>query len=326
MSSSPPSVTPAISISGLKKTYGNGVVALAGVDLTIAPGTVVGLLGLNGAGKSTLINILAGAVRKSAGQIIVCGVDQDLAPQAAKRRLGVMFQETPSDPFFTPREAVEFQAGLFGVPRGERRTAALLEQFSLSAVAELPIRSLSGGMRRRLMLAKALVHDPEAVVLDEPTAGVDVELRHAIWAEIRSLRDRGRAVVLTTHYLEEAQALCDDVAIIDQGRIVRAGQMSELVAAAAQRTLTLRFEGQAPHLALAPASSIEVDARGGVMTVALAPGPAPLDDILDACTRSGTRVLDLSLRKASLEDAFRHIIEGERRSAQTAGDPGQARA
>src|SRR5499426_1551537 len=214
----PPAALPAelpaaaVAISGLNKTYrgkrGEEKQALIDIDLEIPRGSLFGLLGPNGAGKSTLINILAQLVIKSSGRVAIWRVDLDRAPRAAAAAIGVVPQELNIDPFFTPHELLDLQAGLYGVPKAERRTNEILAAVGLADKAKAYTRTLSGGMRRRLMVAKALVHKPPVLVLDEPTAGVDVELRQALWQFIRRLNRDGHTLVLTTHYLEEAEARC----------------------------------------------------------------------------------------------------------------------
>jgi ABC-2 type transport system ATP-binding protein len=215
----------AVEVRGLDKVYRgsgkNGAKhALIEVDLTIPRGALFGLLGPNGAGKSTLINILAGLVNKTGGRAMIWGSDIDENPRQARAAIGVVPQELNIDPFFTPRELLELQAGLYGVPPHERRTGRILADLRLTDKAEAYARTLSGGMRRRLMVAKAMVHDPPVLVLDEPTAGVDVELRQQLWAHVSALNRRGTTVLLTTHYLEEAEELCDRIAIINHGQVI----------------------------------------------------------------------------------------------------------
>ena len=219
----------AIEIAGLAKTYAGSKSqspkeALKGVDLSIRRGSIFGLLGPNGAGKSTLINILAGLVVKTAGSARIWNFDIDVNPRRARRSIGVVPQELNLDAFFTPREALDIQAGLYGVPKSERRVDEVLEAVGLADKADAYARSLSGGMRRRLLVAKALIHQPPVVILDEPTAGVDVDLRRSLWSHMRELNARGVTVVLTTHYLEEAEEMCDEIAIIDQGQLVACGE------------------------------------------------------------------------------------------------------
>ena len=215
----------AIEVHGLEKTYAGSKkspakTALRGVDLVIPRGSMFGLLGPNGAGKSTLINILAGVVNKTGGTAAIWGRDIDQRPRDARAALGVVPQEIVADVFFTPREALEVQAGFYGVPAKERRSDELLAALGLSDKANAYVRALSGGMKRRLMVAKALVHNPPILILDEPTAGVDVELRRQLWEYVRRINAEGVTILLTTHYLEEAEALCDEIALISDGRIV----------------------------------------------------------------------------------------------------------
>src|SRR5690349_21169139 len=210
----------AISIDALEKTYAGGKRALDKVSIDVPRGEIFGLLGPNGAGKSTLINILAGLVNKSGGSVTIWGFDIEKHPRNAKASIGIVPQELVFDPFFTPRETLEIQAGLYGVPKERRRTDQLLRAVRLEDKAEAYSRTLSGGMKRRLLVAKAMTHSPPILVLDEPTAGVDIELRQQLWAYVRELNVEGVTIVLTTHYLEEAENLCDRIAIINHGRLI----------------------------------------------------------------------------------------------------------
>src|SRR6201999_1545360 len=212
----------AIEARGLVKTYAATkttpeMQALKGLDLQIPRGSIFGLLGPNGAGKSTFINILAGLTKKTAGTIRIWDRDIDERPRDARAAIGVVPQEISADPFFTPRESLEVQAGLYGVPAKERHSDELLAALGLADKSKAYVRQLSGGMKRRLMVAKAMVHRPPVLILDEPTAGVDVELRRQLWDYVVGLNRHGVTVVLTTHYLEEAQELCDTIAIINKG-------------------------------------------------------------------------------------------------------------
>ncbi|MFZ4687420.1 MAG: ABC transporter ATP-binding protein, partial [Hyphomonadaceae bacterium] len=223
----PTSGLPALAISarGLTKTYAASKKmpakqALKGVDLAVPRGSVFGLLGPNGAGKSTFINILAGLVNKTSGAVSVWGIDADRNPREARAALGVVPQEINMDPFFTPRETLELMAGFYGVPPSERRTDEILDALGLGDKKHAYVRQLSGGMKRRLMVAKAMVHSPPILILDEPTAGVDVELRRSLWEYVRKLNAQGVTIVLTTHYLEEAQEMCDEIAIINHGQVI----------------------------------------------------------------------------------------------------------
>src|SRR5918996_6346847 len=232
----------AIAIRDLQKTYQGGKRALDGVSFDVARGGIFGLLGPNGAGKSTLINILAGLVTKSGGAASIWGFDIDQHPRHAKRSIGVVPQEILFDPFFTPREALEIQAGLYGVPKAERRTLELLRAVRLEDKADAYSRTLSGGMKRRLLVAKAMVHAPPILVLDEPTAGVDIELRQQLWAYVRQLNSEGVTVVLTTHYLEEAEQLCDRIAIINHGKLIANEPTRELIAKAQDKAVVVTVD------------------------------------------------------------------------------------
>src|SRR3954451_3830657 len=232
----------AIAIADLQKTYAGGKRALDGISLDVPRGGIFGLLGPNGAGKSTLINILAGLVGKSGGRATIWGFDIDAHPRNAKRSIGVVPQEILFDPFFTPREALEIQAGLYGIPKADRRTMELLRAMHLEDKAEAYARTLSGGMKRRLLVAKAMVHSPPILVLDEPTAGVDVELRRQLWAYVRKLHTQGVTIVLTTHYLEEAEELCDRIAIIHHGRVIANEPTRELVSKAQEKAVVVTFD------------------------------------------------------------------------------------
>src|SRR5665213_2542916 len=234
----------AIEATGLFKTYPAtkttpAVTALGGVDLIIPRGAIFGLLGPNGAGKSTFINILSGLTRKSAGKVSIWGRDIAEAPRDARAAIGVVGQEIAMDVFFTPRESLEVQAGLYGVPKAERRTDLLLGALGLTDKADAYVRQLSGGMKRRLMVAKAMVHNPPVLILDEPTAGVDVELRRQLWNYVSSLNQLGVTVVLTTHYLEEAEALCDTIAIINKGELVACEPTAQLLRRLDSRTVVV---------------------------------------------------------------------------------------
>jgi ABC-2 type transport system ATP-binding protein len=299
----------ALSIRGLEKTYAGGhgqppKRALAGVDLAVPRGGIFGLLGPNGAGKSTLINILAGLVTKTRGEIRICGIDPDRNPRRARRAIGVVPQELNLDAFFTPREALEFQAGLYGVPRARRRTAEILEKVGLADKADAYARSLSGGMRRRMLVAKALVHGPAVVILDEPTAGVDVELRRQLWAYVNELNAQGVTIVLTTHYLEEAEALCDRIAIINHGAVVAEDDKDALVHRLDDKTLTITLTHP---LETRPAGLADQGIRlddAGRLVVRYKPSRVRIDRLLDAVRAEGLEIVDLQTREADLEEVF----------------------
>jgi len=231
----------ALEIQGLSKSYGGGKQALTDVSLNVPEGSFFALLGPNGAGKSTLINILADIVRPGGGRIQLLGHDLFQERGWCKRRLGVVPQEVAFDPFFTPREILRFSSGMYGVPVDQPWIEELLDRLELTPHAEKNTRQLSGGMRRRLLVAQALVHRPRVVVLDEPTAGVDVELRKRLWDFMRELNKAGTTILLTTHYLEEAEELCDQVAIIDKGTLLMHRPMKELLDDVASHVLRLHY-------------------------------------------------------------------------------------
>src|SRR5690349_13446846 len=236
------SPVPAIRITDLGKTYAGGKRALDGVSLEVRQGEFFGLLGPNGAGKSTLINILAGLVGKSEGKVEIWGFDIDQHPRNAKLSIGIVPQEILFDPFFTPREALEIQAGLYGVPPGKRRSDELLAAMGLTDKAHAYSRTLSGGMKRRLLVAKAMVHSPPILVLDEPTAGVDIELRQQLWAYVKELHASGVTVILTTHYLEEAEQLCERIAIINHGKVVANEPTRTLLSRAQEKNVVVTVD------------------------------------------------------------------------------------
>lgn len=303
----------AISVRDLVKIYGSGgkaKQALHGVSLDIARGSFFGLLGPNGAGKSTLINILAGLVRKTAGQAMVWGHDIDSDTRLARASIGVVPQELNLDPFFTPEEALEFQAGLYGVPKAERRTAEILAAMGLSDKANAYARTLSGGMRRRLLVAKALVHAPPVLVLDEPTAGVDIELRQQLWTYIRDLNRSGVTVVLTTHYLEEAEALCDHIAIVNHGRIVAQGETPALLSKLDRKDvlLTLGADLDAVPASLAPLRPELLGPRR--LRLHYRPSEMPFPRVLALVQAAGLEIADLSTQEADLEDLFLELTRG----------------
>lgn len=298
----------AIEITGLRKTYAGSrkaapKEALKGIDLNIPAGSIFGLLGPNGAGKSTLINILAGLVLKSAGKVKIWGFDQDVNPRQSRAAIGVMPQELNLDAFFTPRAALEVQAGLYGVPKSQRRTDDILDLIGLSDKAEAYARTLSGGMRRRLLLGKALVHHPQILVLDEPTAGVDIELRQMLWENVRRLNDQGMTIILTTHYLEEAQQMCDEIAIINHGELVIRDTTAALLSRMDRKTLIVRPEGAAGDIALPDGVELERQADGRLRfsypQLSVTPGA-----ILDRLRDAGVGIADLSSEEADLEDVF----------------------
>lgn len=286
-------------------------VALDGVSLAIPRGSFFGLLGPNGAGKSTFINILAGLVIKTSGTARVWGHDIGRAPREAKAAIGVVPQELNLDPFFTPRELLEVQAGMYGVPAAQRRTMEILEAVGLADKADAYARTLSGGMRRRLLVAKAMVHTPPVLVLDEPTAGVDIELRQSLWAYVKQLNAAGTTIVLTTHYLEEAEELCDRIAIINHGKLVACEDKRALLGRLDSKAVTLTFENrlEAVPERLAPFSpELRPDGR---MIVRYKPSEMPIAGILDAVHDAGLTLVDLTTEETDLEDIFLQLTSSK---------------
>ncbi len=297
----------AISIRDLQKTYHGGKRALDGITLDVPRGQIFGLLGPNGAGKSTTINILAGLVTKTAGSASIWGFDINAHPRSAKASIGIVPQEIVFDPFFTPRETLEIQAGLYGVPKERRRTMELLKAVHLADKADAYSRTLSGGMKRRLLVAKAMVHSPPILVLDEPTAGVDVELRQQLWAFVRELHAQGVTVVLTTHYLEEAEELCDRIAIINHGRVIANEATRDLVGMAQEKVVEVTVDRD---LAAAPRARCfdKVELVGGrTLVITYAKDRVNAGQVIDAVQAEGLGIVDVSTREADLEDVFLNL-------------------
>lgn len=301
----------AVEIRNLNKIYGDGRQALRDISLSIPRGSFFGLLGPNGAGKSTMINIMAGLVMKTSGLVRVWGYDIDQAPLQTRCAIGVVPQELNMDPFFTPRELLELQAGLYGVPVRERRTDEILAAVGLSDKADAYARTLSGGMRRRLLVAKAMVHRPPILVLDEPTAGVDVELRRQLWVYLRRLNAEGTTILLTTHYLEEAEQLCDRVAIISHGQMVACNTTEALLRTLDSKTLTVTVDcdmDAVPSELVPFAAEMKGPRR---LVIRYRPSDARLEEFLAAVRTAKLSVADLSTEESSLEDIFLHLTREE---------------
>ena len=303
---------PAIRIESLTKVYAARgsppKLALDDVSFDVPNGQIFGLLGPNGAGKSTLIYLLAGLVVKTAGRAVIWGFDIDQHPRNAKRSIGVVPQEIIFDPFFTPRETLEIQAGLYGIAKADRQTDALLAAMHLSEKANAYSRTLSGGMKRRLLVAKAMVHSPPILVLDEPTAGVDVELRRQLWDHVRALNLQGVSVVVSTLYLEEAEQLCDRIAIINHGKVIANEPTRELVAKAQEKAVVVTFDRD---LAQLPANScfdniILIDER--TVEISYRKDRVNAGDVLGALAAEGLEIVDVSTRDPDLEDVFLSLV------------------
>lgn len=306
-----PTNTPefAIEVKNLEKTYrGNKKMpekqALKGISLQIPRGSIFGLLGPNGAGKSTFINILAGLVNKTSGTASIWGMDIDQHPRQSRAALGVVNQEIVADPFFTPIEMLELMAGFYGVPKNERRSLEILTAIGLDDKKDAYVRQLSGGMKRRLMVAKALVHNPPVLILDEPTAGVDVELRRSLWKYVRELHAQGTTIILTTHYLEEAEELCDSIAIVNHGEIVACEPTPQLLSRLDYKTLAIT--PKAPLTAVPDAlSKLDTKLRpSGELAITFRTSETGIGRILEEVRTAGIQIDDLVTEAPDLEDVF----------------------
>ena len=305
----------AIEVRGLEKTYAGNKksppkIALRGVDLVIPRGSMFGLLGPNGAGKSTLINIISGIVNKTGGTVSIWGRDIDKSPRDAAAAIGIVPQEIVADVFFTPREALEVQAGFYGVPKNERRSDELLAALGLSDKANAYVRALSGGMKRRLMVAKALVHNPPILILDEPTAGVDVELRRQLWEYIRKINAEGVTILLTTHYLEEAQELCDTIAIMNRGQVVACEPTPQLLRRLDTRNVVVTPEGELNGLPTVP-GFVVVPRANGAFAISYKKGQSSVEQVLAAVRAAGVTIADISTEDPDLEDVFLALTYGD---------------
>jgi ABC-2 type transport system ATP-binding protein len=294
----------AIAIDSVSKTYQGGKRALDEVTFDVPRGQIFGLLGPNGAGKSTLINILAGLVNKTSGRASIWGFDIDRHPRNAKASIGIVNQEILFDPFFTPLETLEIQAGLYGVPKKARRSMELLRKVHLEDKADAYARTLSGGMKRRLMVAKAMVHAPPVLVLDEPTAGVDIELRQQLWAYVRELNDAGVTVVLTTHYLEEAEQLCDRIAIINHGRLVANEPTRDLLGKAQEKVVAVTVDRDVDPVPQAVCFQKIVLKGARTLEITYSKDRVNAGEVLAAIQSSGFGIVDVSTKEADLEDVF----------------------
>ncbi len=293
--------------------------ALKGIDMTVPTGSIFGLLGPNGAGKSTFINILAGLVVKTSGAVTIWGFDHDLNPRHARASIGVVPQELNIDPFFTPFQAVEIQAGLYAVPKRERRTMEILARVGLAEHAHAYSRSLSGGMRRRLLVAKALVHRPPVLVLDEPTAGVDVELRRLLWEYVRELNDAGATVILTTHYLEEAEAMCDRIAIINDGDVVASEEKASLMGRIESKTLVLRLSAPLeapPDLGQGVRAELRMP---DLLALTYSRSRTSAPRLIEAAREAGLEISDITTEEPTLEQVFLSLTGSGARAAEKTG-------
>ncbi len=305
----------AIRIRNIKKTYKASKKypakdALKGFDLDIPQGAMFALLGPNGAGKSTLINIMAGIVNKTAGSIEIWGIDIDKDHRQAKSAIGVVPQEIIMDPSFTPFEVVEDMAGLYGIKKSDRRTEAILKSVGLWDKRDAYQRTLSGGMKRRLMIAKAMAHNPPILVLDEPTAGVDIELRRQLWDNVRHLNKQGATIILTTHYLEEAEQLCDYIAIINHGELVANDSKHNLLKSHKTKGIQLSLNTPFDRKHTPQNTTITLpDTRDNTIEITYQTDTTTVGNILSHITNSGYEINDMTTQQANLEQLFLNITK-----------------
>ena len=301
----------AIETKNLNKTYNKkkqfGIEALVNFNINIPKGSIYGLLGPNGAGKSTFINILGSLVKKDSGKVKICGVDIDKNPKESRKKIGIVPQELNIDPFFTPIELLELQAGLYGVRKKNRKSNEILRKVGLLDQKNSYARTLSGGMRRRLLVAKALVHSPEIIILDEPTAGVDVELRKSLWNYIKDLNAKGTTICLTTHYLEEAENLCDFITIIDKGKIIESNTKENILNLIGKKTVSFVLDKKIkiPN-DLKKYNPLIVDNK---LSVNYDKKITKLKEIIDILNKNEISFYEINTYESDLEDVFMNLIK-----------------
>ena len=296
-----------IEATNLNKTYNKKkqirIKALVDFNINIPKGSIYGLLGPNGAGKSTFINILGGLVKKDTGLVKICGIDIDKNPKESRKKIGIVPQELNIDPFFTPYELLELQSGLYGVKKKYRNSEEILKRVNLWDQKDAYARTLSGGMRRRLLVAKALVHNPEIIILDEPTAGVDVELRQNLWSYIKELNDRGTTICLTTHYLEEAERLCDQITIINNGKILRSDFKDNLINIIGKKTVHFHLTD---NLKFIPniLQSYNPSLNDNILSISYDKKQTKLRKILEKLNKLNIAFDEINTQESDLEDVF----------------------
>ena len=280
--------------------------ALIDFNIKIKRGTIHGLLGPNGAGKSTFINILGGLVKKNSGDVSICGIDVDTNSKLSKFKIGIVPQELNIDPFFSPIELLELQAGLYGVPKRKRKTDEILENLKLTDQRNAYARTLSGGMRRRLLIGKALVHDPEIIILDEPTAGVDIDIRSSVWKYIKRINENGKTICLTTHYLEEAENLCDNISIINSGKKIIEGSKNELLNIVSTKTVSFILDKEL----VIPNELKKFDPLliNNILRISYDKNETNLRDIIDILYKNQIEFKELNTLESDLEDVFRKVV------------------
>ena len=302
-----------LSVKNLKKIYSkqhNGkTYALNDLNLDVKEGEIFGLLGPNGAGKTTFINILAGTVIKTEGEVNVCGFDLDKNPRQVRASVGVVPQEINLDPFFSPRKLLDLQAGLYGVKEKDRITDTILNLVSLEKEANSYARSLSGGMKRRLLMAKALVHQPPLVFLDEPTAGVDIELRQNLWKNVRMLNKLGVTIILTTHYLEEAEEMCDRIAILNKGNVVALDSTKNLLNRIKTKKVTFKTDKEI-NIQKNDLESLEIISKiGNEVCVSYEKSKVNMEKLINLIKKNNVKIVDISTDDGDLEDVFLRLIK-----------------
>ena len=296
-----------IEVENLFKKYNGEIIALNNINLKIPQGSIFGLLGPNGAGKSTFINILAGLVNKTSGKVKICDVDIDVNPKTARGSIGVVPQEINIDPFFTPIEILNLQAGFYGLKKKDMNNNLILKEINLSDKANAYSRSLSGGMKRRLMVAKAMVHSPPVLVLDEPTAGVDVELRKKLWAYIKKLNTSGTTIILTTHYLEEAENLCDNIAIINQGSLAACDTTDKLLATIQSKEINVEVE-KIFNKVPSNLKDYLITSNENTFTLKYKKNEISTGQIIDIIKQNRLKIVEISTRETDLEEIFLKLL------------------
>ena len=284
------------------------VKALIDFNITIKKGTIHGLLGPNGAGKSTFINVLGGLVKKDSGYVNICGIDIDKNIKLSKFKIGIVPQELNIDPFFSPAELLELQAGLYGVPKSRRKTDEILENLKLTDQRNAYARTLSGGMRRRLLIGKALVHDPEIIILDEPTAGVDIDIRASIWDYIKRISKEGKTVCLTTHYLEEAENLCDNISIINHGKKIIEGSKTELLSIISTKTVSFVLDKKliVPN----KLNEFKPILNKNILKLSYDKNQTNIKNIIDILIENKIKFSEINTSEGDLEDVFLKVTKG----------------
>ena len=300
-------------VKNLSKTYfkdsTKSIVALNDLNLEVKEGEIFGLLGPNGAGKSTFINILSGTTMKSSGNVNVWGFDIDKNPRQVRASIGIVPQEINVDPFFTPRKLLELQAGMYGIRKKDRITDTILKLVSLESQSKSYTRSLSGGMKRRLMVAKAMVHQPPIVILDEPTAGVDVELRKKLWDNVKSLNEKGVTIILTTHYLEEAEKMCDRIGILSQGELVALDTTKNLLDKIQTKIVNFITDKKANIDGNQLESLKVISNENGKLSISYEKSKINIDQIIKYLSTQNIKIFDISTDDGDLEDVFLRLTK-----------------